>query len=155
MVPVQAGGTRIGGGPLVLIAGPCVIESESHAVDTAMAVRDIARAAGVPFIFKVSFDKANRTSVTSYRGPGLAEGLRILGRVRERAGVSILTDIHEGLDAIERSYADEWARTFNSEERDNLWRSVQVVRKLKSHFGEIVSAGTVATHQLTELKRLK
>jgi 2-dehydro-3-deoxyphosphooctonate aldolase (KDO 8-P synthase) len=95
VVPVQAGGTRIGGGPLVLIAGPCVIESESHAVDTAMAVRDIACAAGVPFIFKVSFDKANRTSVTSYRGPGLAEGLRILGRVRERAGVSILTDIHE------------------------------------------------------------
>ena len=95
VVPVQAGGTSIGGGPLVLIAGPCVIESESHAVDTAIAVRDIARAAGVPVIFKVSFDKANRTSVKSYRGPGLAEGIRILGRVRERAGVAILTDIHE------------------------------------------------------------
>ncbi|HWT46072.1 MAG TPA: 3-deoxy-8-phosphooctulonate synthase, partial [Vicinamibacterales bacterium] len=95
MTPVQVGGTSIGGGPLVLIAGPCVIESESHAVDTALAVRDIARAAGVPAIFKVSFDKANRTSVTSYRGPGLAEGLRILARVRERAGIPILTDIHE------------------------------------------------------------
>ena len=95
MTPVQVGGTSIGGGPLVLIAGPCVIESESHAVDTAIAVRDSARAAGVPAIFKVSFDKANRTSVTSYRGPGLAEGLRILARVRERAGIPILTDIHE------------------------------------------------------------
>lgn len=81
-------------------------------------------------------------------------------QLREQAALGarfkeVLPDIHEGLDAIERSYADEWARTFNSEERDNLWRSVQVVRKLKSHFGEIVSAGTVATHQLTELKRLK
>jgi 2-dehydro-3-deoxyphosphooctonate aldolase (KDO 8-P synthase) len=95
VTPVQVGGASIGGGPLVLIAGPCVIESESHAVDTAITVRDIARAAGVPAIFKVSFDKANRTSVASYRGPGLAEGLRILGRVRERAGIPILTDIHE------------------------------------------------------------
>jgi 2-dehydro-3-deoxyphosphooctonate aldolase (KDO 8-P synthase) len=95
VIPVQAGGTSVGGGPLVLIAGPCVIESESHAVDTAIAVRDIARAARVPVIFKASFDKANRTSRMSYRGPGLGEGLRILGRVRERAGIPILTDIHE------------------------------------------------------------
>jgi 2-dehydro-3-deoxyphosphooctonate aldolase (KDO 8-P synthase) len=94
-MPVPVGGTSIGGGPLVLIAGPCVIESESHAVDTAIAVRDIARAAGVPAIFKVSFDKANRTSVTSYRGPGLTAGLRVLARVRDRAGLPILTDIHE------------------------------------------------------------
>ena len=99
VTPVQVAGTSIGGGPLVLIAGPCVIESESHAVDTAVAVRDIARAAGVPVIFKVSFDKANRTSVTSYRGPGLAEGLRILARVRERTGIPILTDIHEASQA--------------------------------------------------------
>jgi len=99
VTPVQVVGTSIGGGPLVLIAGPCVIESESHAVDTAVAVRDIARAAGVPVIFKVSFDKANRTSVTSYRGPGLAEGLRILARVRERTGIPILTDIHEASQA--------------------------------------------------------
>jgi 2-dehydro-3-deoxyphosphooctonate aldolase (KDO 8-P synthase) len=93
--PVQVGGTSIGNGPLVLIAGPCVIESESHAIDTAIGVRDIARAAGVPVIFKVSFDKANRTSIKSFRGPGLTEGVRILSRVRERAGIPILTDIHE------------------------------------------------------------
>ena len=99
VTPVQVGAVSIGAGALVLIAGPCVIESESHAVDTALAVRDIARAAGLPAIFKVSFDKANRTSVTSYRGPGLAEGIRILGRVRDRAGMPILTDIHEASQA--------------------------------------------------------
>jgi 2-dehydro-3-deoxyphosphooctonate aldolase (KDO 8-P synthase) len=94
--PIQVGGITIGGGaPLLLIAGPCVIESESHAVDTALAVRDIARRAGVPYVFKASYDKANRTSAGSFRGPGLREGMRVLARVREKAGVPILTDIHE------------------------------------------------------------
>ena len=93
---VVAGGVTIGGGgPLVLIAGPCVIESEAHAIDTALALAEITRRAGVPFIFKASYDKANRTSSASFRGPGLVEGLRILGQVREAAGVAILTDIHE------------------------------------------------------------
>jgi 2-dehydro-3-deoxyphosphooctonate aldolase (KDO 8-P synthase) len=94
--PIQVGGLTIGGGaPLLLIAGPCVIESESHAIDTALAVRDIARRAGVQYVFKVSYDKANRTSIGSFRGPGLDEGIRILGRIREKAGIPILTDIHE------------------------------------------------------------
>jgi 2-dehydro-3-deoxyphosphooctonate aldolase (KDO 8-P synthase) len=94
--PIQVGGITIGGGQrLLLIAGPCVIESESHAVETALAVRDIARRAGVPYVFKASYDKANRTSAGSFRGPGLREGLRVLARVREKAGVPILTDIHE------------------------------------------------------------
>jgi 2-dehydro-3-deoxyphosphooctonate aldolase (KDO 8-P synthase) len=93
---VDVGGVSIGGGgPLVLIAGPCVIESEAHAVETALAVREMARRAGVPFIFKASYDKANRTSGTSFRGPGLTEGVRVLGRVREAADVPILTDIHD------------------------------------------------------------
>jgi 2-dehydro-3-deoxyphosphooctonate aldolase (KDO 8-P synthase) len=95
VLPVEIAGVSIGAGPLMLIAGPCVIESETHAVDTAVALRDIARKAGVPFIFKASYDKANRTSTTSYRGPGLAEGLRVLARVRATANVPILTDIHE------------------------------------------------------------
>ena len=90
-----AGGVRIGDGTLALIAGPCVIESEAHAVDTALALRDVARRAGVPFIFKASYDKANRTSGASFRGPGLKEGLRVLARVRETAAVPVLTDIHE------------------------------------------------------------
>jgi len=92
---VSAGGVRIGGGALALVAVPCVIESEAHAIETALALREITRRAGVPFIFKASYDKANRTSATSFRGPGLAEGVRVLGRVREAAGVPILTDIHE------------------------------------------------------------
>ncbi|HYT76444.1 MAG TPA: 3-deoxy-8-phosphooctulonate synthase [Vicinamibacterales bacterium] len=98
MLPAQridVGGVSVGGGALVLIAGPCVIESEAHAIETALAVREITRRAGVPFIFKASYDKANRTSGTSFRGPGLKEGVRVLARVREAAGVPILTDIHE------------------------------------------------------------
>jgi 2-dehydro-3-deoxyphosphooctonate aldolase (KDO 8-P synthase) len=92
---VDLGGVSLGSGPLALIAGPCVIESEAHAVETALALRDIARRAGAPFIFKASYDKANRTSGRSFRGPGLAEGVRVLARVAETAKVPILTDIHE------------------------------------------------------------
>ena len=100
MQPIQFGGLTVGGGaPLLLVAGPCVIESESHAVETALAVRDIARRIGVPYVFKASYDKANRTSGGSFRGPGLQEGLRVLARVREAAGVPILTDIHEASQA--------------------------------------------------------
>jgi 2-dehydro-3-deoxyphosphooctonate aldolase (KDO 8-P synthase) len=98
--PIQFGGMTIGGAaPLVLIAGPCVIESESHAVDIALAVKEIAGRSGVPYVYKASYDKANRTSGGSFRGPGLREGLRVLARVREAAGVPILTDIHEASQA--------------------------------------------------------
>jgi 2-dehydro-3-deoxyphosphooctonate aldolase (KDO 8-P synthase) len=99
VLPIEVAGVSLGGGTLVLIAGPCVIESETHAVETALALRDISRRAGVPLIFKASYDKANRTSGSSFRGPGLAEGVRVLGRVREAAGVPILTDIHEPAQA--------------------------------------------------------
>ncbi|MEI6667241.1 MAG: 3-deoxy-8-phosphooctulonate synthase [Acidobacteriota bacterium] len=96
MTPVSIGSVTIGGGhPLVLIGGPCVIESEAHAIDLGLAIAAVAARCGVPYIFKASFDKANRTSVSSYRGPGLEEGLRILGAVKHRVGVPILTDIHE------------------------------------------------------------
>ena len=81
--------------PLFLIAGPCVIESEALALETAATLKDIAAGIGVPFIYKSSFDKANRSSHESYRGPGLAEGLRILARVRREVGVPVLTDVHE------------------------------------------------------------
>ena len=96
MTPIQFAGLTVGGGsPLLLIAGPCVIESEAHAVGLALAVRDIASRAGVQYVFKASYDKANRTSARAFRGPGIDEGLRVLARVREAAGVPILTDIHE------------------------------------------------------------
>ena len=84
-----------GGSPFVLIAGPCVIESEQHCSDLAGRLTDIARRTQVPFIFKASYDKANRTSIRSFRGPGLDEGLRILASVKSQFGVPILTDIHE------------------------------------------------------------
>ena len=81
--------------PIFLIAGPCVIESEGLALETSARLKEITGALGVPFIYKTSFDKANRSSHTSYRGPGLEQGLRILQRVRDEVGVPVLTDVHE------------------------------------------------------------
>ncbi len=81
--------------PLFLIAGPCVIESMQLQLDVAGKLKEITTALGVPFIFKSSFDKANRTSGTSFRGPGMEEGLKILGEVRRQIGVPVLTDVHE------------------------------------------------------------
>ena len=81
--------------PLFLIAGPCVIESEQLALDTAGQLKEITAKLGVPFIYKSSFDKANRTSVTGHRGPGFEEGLRILSEVKRQIGVPVLTDVHE------------------------------------------------------------
>jgi 2-dehydro-3-deoxyphosphooctonate aldolase (KDO 8-P synthase) len=81
--------------PLFLMAGPCVIESEQFAIDTAGELKEIAKALQIPFIYKSSFDKANRTSLGSYRGPGLEEGLRILEAVKKQVGVPVVTDVHE------------------------------------------------------------
>jgi 2-dehydro-3-deoxyphosphooctonate aldolase (KDO 8-P synthase) len=97
---VQLRDLTIGGGsPLVLIAGPCVIESETHSLDIARTLVEISRRIGVPLIFKASFDKANRTSGRSFRGPGFAEGLRVLASVKSALDVPILTDIHEPAQA--------------------------------------------------------
>jgi 2-dehydro-3-deoxyphosphooctonate aldolase (KDO 8-P synthase) len=96
VTPAAAGAVSIGTGhPLAFITGPCVIESEAHAVETALALREIALRAGVPLIFKASYDKANRTSLASFRGPGLDAGLTILAAVKARTGLPLLTDIHE------------------------------------------------------------
>jgi len=93
-----------GGAPLVLIAGPCVIESEAMALETAHAVKAVAADLGLPYIFKSSFDKANRTSSTSFRGPGLADGLKTLARVKQQCDVPITTDVHavEQVDPVSR-----------------------------------------------------
>jgi 2-dehydro-3-deoxyphosphooctonate aldolase (KDO 8-P synthase) len=100
VAPVQLGDIVIGGGaPIVLIAGPCVIESASHAHDLAARLVDIARRAGIPYVFKASYDKANRTSTRSFRGPGLDEGLRVLAGIKSALGVPILTDIHDPAQA--------------------------------------------------------
>jgi 2-dehydro-3-deoxyphosphooctonate aldolase (KDO 8-P synthase) len=83
------------GAPLFIIAGPCVIESERHALKIARALAKACRELGVPLIFKASYDKANRTSVDSYRGPGLEHGLEVLARIKQQVGVPVLTDVHE------------------------------------------------------------
>jgi 2-dehydro-3-deoxyphosphooctonate aldolase (KDO 8-P synthase) len=92
---VAVGPVRIGGGlPLALLAGPCAIEDEGHALRMAETLAGIAAAAGVPLVYKSSYDKANRSSARSYRGPGLREGLRILRRVKETLGCPVLSDVH-------------------------------------------------------------
>jgi len=89
---------RVGSGNLFLIAGPCVIESEDHAIRMAEIIKGVTRSLNIPFIFKASYDKANRTSLKSFRGPGLREGLRILQKVKDEVHVPVLTDVHETAD---------------------------------------------------------
>src|SRR5271169_728781 len=95
------GEVSVGGGTLFLIAGPCVIESEAHALTMAESIAAIARDKKLPYIFKASYDKANRTSMHSYRGPGLEEGVRILKKVQSAIGVPVLTDVHAAVDVRE------------------------------------------------------
>jgi 2-dehydro-3-deoxyphosphooctonate aldolase (KDO 8-P synthase) len=102
-VVVTVGDISIGKGcPLALIAGPCVIESEKHTLKMAVALKTITDDAHIPFIYKASYDKANRTSLSSYRGPGLIEGLAILSKVKQELGIKVLSDIHS-LPEIERA----------------------------------------------------
>jgi 2-dehydro-3-deoxyphosphooctonate aldolase (KDO 8-P synthase) len=94
----QVGDVHIGSGNLFLIAGPCVIESEDHAIRMAEIIKGVTRALGFPFIFKASYDKANRTSIRSFRGPGVKEGLRILKKIKSELQIPVLTDVHEVSD---------------------------------------------------------
>lgn len=94
----QIGDLHIGSGNLFLIAGPCVIESEEHAIRMAEIIKGVTKALGFPFIFKASYDKANRTSIRSFRGPGVKDGLRILKKIKDQVGVPVLTDVHEAAD---------------------------------------------------------
>ncbi|MFQ5671870.1 MAG: 3-deoxy-8-phosphooctulonate synthase [Nitrospinales bacterium] len=92
---IEIGGLRVGGGnPIALIAGPCVIESEQHAMQTAEKLQRIAADAGIPFIFKSSYDKANRSSLNYFRGPGLREGLKVLEKIKTALGLPVLSDVH-------------------------------------------------------------
>src|SRR6201988_5331497 len=97
-VSFQLDNVRIGSGSLFLIAGPFVIESEEHALRMAEIIKGVTRSLNLPFIFKASYDKANRTSLRSFRGPGLKEGLRVLKKVKDEVRVPILTDVHEAAD---------------------------------------------------------
>ena len=88
----------MGSGDLFLIAGPCVIESEEHALRMAEIIKGVARSLNFPFIFKASYDKANRTSIRSFRGPGMKEGLRVLRKVKDEVHIPVLTDVHQAAD---------------------------------------------------------
>lgn len=141
MIPVECGGVSLGGGALVLIAGPCVIESEAHAIDLALAVKEIASRAGTPYIFKASYDKANRTSARSFRGPGLSDGVRILARVREAAGVPILTDIHEPAQAAAAAEAADVLQipAFMSRQTDLLVAAARTGRTVNIKKGQFLA----------------
>ncbi len=100
---VHIGGVTVGGGnPLVLIAGPCVIESEESTMKAAERLKEIAGSLDIPCIFKSSYDKANRTSIGSYRGPGIREGLRILEKVKQKTSLPVLSDVHS-VDEVSRA----------------------------------------------------
>lgn len=92
--------------PLFLIAGPCVVESEQLALDTAGQLKELTSGLGIGFIYKSSFDKANRSSRDSFRGPGMEEGLRILAEVKRQIGVPVLTDVHEDTPLAEVASVD-------------------------------------------------
>lgn len=100
VVTVETGAVRFGTGhPLAFILGPCVIESASHALGLASAIAEIGTRLRIPIVFKASYDKANRTSISSFRGPGLADGLQVLADIKSRTGLPLLTDIHEASHA--------------------------------------------------------
>jgi 2-dehydro-3-deoxyphosphooctonate aldolase (KDO 8-P synthase) len=132
----------IGGGhPLAFIVGPCVIESPSHTMDLAFAIRDIAARCKAPVIFKASFDKANRTSVTSFRGPGLTHGLATLADVKTRTGLPILTDIHEPPQAAEAAQVVDVLQipAFLSRQTDQLIAAARTGRAVNIKKGQFLA----------------
>jgi 2-dehydro-3-deoxyphosphooctonate aldolase (KDO 8-P synthase) len=145
--PVDVGGVRIGPAcGLALIAGPCVIESREHTLRMAQAVRDIAARAGVPFIFKASFDKANRSSGRSFRGPGLDDGLAILADVRERVGVPVTSDIHLPQQAAAAGTVLDLLQipAFLCRQTDLLLAAARTGRPVNIKKGQFMSPGQMA-----------
>jgi 2-dehydro-3-deoxyphosphooctonate aldolase (KDO 8-P synthase) len=133
---------RIGiGAPLFLIAGPCVIESEAHALKMAEAISAVARKLNVPYIFKASYDKANRTSLKSFRGPGLKEGLRILAAIKKQVGVPVLTDVHETKDVAAVAEAVDVVQipAFLCRQTDMLVAAAKHARAVNIKKGQFVS----------------
>jgi len=143
---VQLGSIRLGGGnPLALIAGPCVIESEQHSTELAGRLADLSDRLGVPFIFKASYDKANRTSGDSFRGPGLDDGLRILAAIKARFGVFILTDIHESAQAAPAAEVADILQipAFLSRQTDLLRAAAATGRVVNIKKGQFLAPGDV------------
>lgn len=131
------------GGPLFLIAGPCVIESESHALKMAAAIGRVAKTVGIPYIFKASYDKANRTSLGSFRGPGLEEGLRILKKVKKETGTPVLTDVHQASDvpAVAEAVDVVQIPAFLCRQTDLLVAAAKHARAVNVKKGQFVSPG--------------
>jgi 2-dehydro-3-deoxyphosphooctonate aldolase (KDO 8-P synthase) len=135
------GHVNIGSGGLFLIAGPCVIESEEHALKMAESLATVAADRKIPYIFKASYDKANRTSIRSFRGPGLNEGLRILDKVRRTVGVPVLTDVHEVADVARAAEAVDVLQipAFLCRQTDLLSAAAKTGRAVNVKKGQFVS----------------
>jgi len=135
------GQVDIGSGKLFLISGPCVIESEQHALKMAESIAKIAADKKIPYVFKASYDKANRTSIRSFRGPGREEGLRILSRVRSDVGVPVLTDVHEAADAAHVAEAVDVLQipAFLCRQTDLLIAAAKTGRAVNVKKGQFVS----------------
>src|SRR6266566_3781596 len=143
---ISIGTFRIGGHqPLVLIAGPCVIESEAHAFMMAERLAEIAAYAKMPLVFKASYDKANRSSEQSFRGPGLTEGLRILQKIKQRFGLPILTDIHEAAHAAAAAEVADILQipAFLSRQTDLLTAAARTGRAVNIKKGQFLAPGDI------------
>ena len=144
---IHIGDITIGqGAPMALIAGPCVIESESHCVRMAEALEKLTSRLGLPFVFKASFDKANRTSYTSYRGPGLDIGLAILKRVKERVGVPVLSDIHSPEQAEKAAAVLDVLQipAFLCRQTDLILAAARTGKAINIKKGQFIAPGQVA-----------
>ncbi len=137
----SVGNVQIGASALFLIAGPCVIESADHALKMAEVISGVTRRLGLPYIFKASYDKANRTSLKSFRGPGLKEGLRILQKVKESTGVPVLTDVHEAVDVHQVADVVDVVQipAFLCRQTDLLVAAAQHARAINIKKGQFVS----------------
>ncbi len=142
--PVQVGAVSIGGGgPLAILAGPCVLEDLDHALRHAEAIGEICDRLSLPFVFKASFDKANRTSLDAYRGPGLQKGLEWLAQVKERTGRPIVTDIHEPSQATPVAEVADLLQipAFLCRQTDLLVAAAQTGKPVNIKKGQFLSPG--------------
>ena len=144
---VDMGSFKVGAAhPHFLIAGPCVIESEQLVLETAHRIAEIARALHIPYIFKSSYDKANRTSISSFRGPGIKEGLAILRKVRDQVGVPVLTDVHSVEEAAQAGEAVDVLQipAFLCRQTDLLVAAARTGRVVNVKKGQFLSPGDMA-----------
>ncbi len=147
MREIKAGNIKIGAGnPLVLIAGPCVIEDKSSTLKTAKALKDLTARLGIPFVFKSSYDKANRTSLDSYRGPGLKKGLEILKEVKEKFNLPVLSDVHckEDLDLAAKVLDIIQIPAFLCRQTDILVRAAKTGKAVNVKKGQFLAPWDIA-----------